>query len=57
MIASKAICDDTYSNKSWCSVSQGMFSLTETRIQPNGARDVQSFRMDAQREAEGVSRV
>ncbi len=27
MIASKVICDDTYSNKSWCIVSQGMFSL------------------------------
>ncbi|KAG8689803.1 hypothetical protein FRC08_010774, partial [Ceratobasidium sp. 394] len=27
MIASKVICDDTYSNKSWCVVSQGMFTL------------------------------
>jgi len=25
MIASKIICDDTYSNKSWCIVGQGMF--------------------------------
>ncbi|KAL0960448.1 hypothetical protein HGRIS_005491 [Hohenbuehelia grisea] len=29
MIASKAICDDTYSNKSWSIVAQGMFSLRE----------------------------
>ncbi|KDQ09976.1 hypothetical protein BOTBODRAFT_178534 [Botryobasidium botryosum FD-172 SS1] len=29
MIASKIICDDTYSNKSWCVVGQGMFSLRE----------------------------
>jgi hypothetical protein len=29
MIASKVICDDTYSNKSWSIVSQGMFSLRE----------------------------
>jgi hypothetical protein len=29
MIASKIVCDDTYSNKSWCVVGQGMFSLKE----------------------------
>jgi hypothetical protein len=29
MIASKVVCDDTYSNKSWCVVGQGMFSLKE----------------------------
>jgi hypothetical protein len=29
MIASKVICDDTYSNKSWCIVGQGMFVLRE----------------------------
>lgn len=29
MIASKVICDDTYSNKSWCIVAQNMFSLRE----------------------------
>jgi hypothetical protein len=29
MIASKVICDDTYSNKSWCIVSQQMFSIKE----------------------------
>jgi hypothetical protein len=29
MLASKIICDDTYSNKSWCIVSQGMFALQE----------------------------
>ncbi|KZT36389.1 hypothetical protein SISSUDRAFT_71074 [Sistotremastrum suecicum HHB10207 ss-3] len=29
MIASKVICDDTYSNKSWTVVGQGMFSLRE----------------------------
>jgi hypothetical protein len=29
MIASKVICDDTYSNKSWSVVAQGMFSLRE----------------------------
>ncbi|KDQ06614.1 hypothetical protein BOTBODRAFT_86484, partial [Botryobasidium botryosum FD-172 SS1] len=29
MIASKIICDDTYSNKSWCVVGQGMFWLCE----------------------------
>ncbi|KAF9529701.1 hypothetical protein CPB83DRAFT_852012 [Crepidotus variabilis] len=29
MISSKVMCDDTYSNKSWCIVAQGMFSLRE----------------------------
>ncbi|KAG8736502.1 hypothetical protein FRC10_009231 [Ceratobasidium sp. 414] len=29
MITSKVICDDTYSNKSWCIVGQGMFTLHE----------------------------
>lgn len=29
MIASKVLCDDTYSNKSWAIVAQGMFSLRE----------------------------
>ncbi|EGO00719.1 hypothetical protein SERLA73DRAFT_178625 [Serpula lacrymans var. lacrymans S7.3] len=29
MIASKVICDDTYSNKSWSIVAQGMFQLRE----------------------------
>jgi hypothetical protein len=29
MIASKVICDDTYSNKSWSIVRQGMFQLQE----------------------------
>ncbi|KAK0454655.1 uncharacterized protein ARMOST_01090 [Armillaria ostoyae] len=29
MIASKIICDDTYSNKSWTIVGQGMFNLRE----------------------------
>ncbi|EJD33351.1 hypothetical protein AURDEDRAFT_189081 [Auricularia subglabra TFB-10046 SS5] len=29
MIASKVVCDDTYSNKSWCVVAQRMFSLKE----------------------------
>ncbi|KAG8690744.1 hypothetical protein FRC08_010430 [Ceratobasidium sp. 394] len=29
MIASKVICDNTYSNKSWCAVGQGMFTLRE----------------------------
>ncbi|KAG5647096.1 hypothetical protein DXG03_001467 [Asterophora parasitica] len=29
MIASKVICDDTYSNKSWAIVAQAMFSLRE----------------------------
>ena len=29
MIASKIVCDDTYSNKSWTVVGQGMFSLRE----------------------------
>jgi hypothetical protein len=29
MLASKFICDDTYSNKSWIIVSQGMFQLRE----------------------------
>jgi len=29
MIASKVICDDTYSNKSWCIVGQGMFAPRE----------------------------
>ncbi|KAF8526048.1 hypothetical protein BU17DRAFT_74392 [Hysterangium stoloniferum] len=29
MIASKVVCDDTYSNKSWTVVGQGMFSLRE----------------------------
>ena len=29
VLASKIICDDTYSNKSWCIVGQGMFMLWE----------------------------
>ncbi|KAI9441062.1 hypothetical protein BJY52DRAFT_1378162, partial [Lactarius psammicola] len=29
MLASKIICDDTYSNKSWCIIGQGMFALQE----------------------------
>jgi hypothetical protein len=29
MISSKVICDDTYSNKSWCIVAQAMFTLRE----------------------------
>ncbi|TFK44893.1 hypothetical protein BDQ12DRAFT_673770 [Crucibulum laeve] len=29
MISSKVICDDTYSNKSWSIVAQGMFTLRE----------------------------
>ena len=29
MITSKVICDDTYSNKSWSIVGQGMFQLSE----------------------------
>lgn len=29
MLASKIICDDTYSNKSWCIVAQHMFQLRE----------------------------
>ena len=29
VLASKIICDDTYSNKSWCTVGQGMFALRE----------------------------
>ncbi|PWN31288.1 cyclin-like protein [Meira miltonrushii] len=29
MLASKSSCDDTYSNKSWTIVSQGLFSLRE----------------------------
>ncbi|KAF8257930.1 hypothetical protein EI94DRAFT_1626163 [Lactarius quietus] len=29
MLASKIICDNTYSNKSWCIVGQGMFVLQE----------------------------
>ncbi|OJT02149.1 hypothetical protein TRAPUB_7392 [Trametes pubescens] len=29
MIASKVICDDTYSNKSWSIVGKGMFALRE----------------------------
>lgn len=31
MIASKVICDDTYSNKSWAIVAQGMFTLREIK--------------------------
>ncbi|KAF8970294.1 hypothetical protein BDZ97DRAFT_1638415, partial [Flammula alnicola] len=29
VISSKVICNDTYSNKSWCIVAQGMFALRE----------------------------
>ncbi len=29
MIASKVVCDDTYSNQSWCVVGQKMFNLKE----------------------------
>jgi hypothetical protein len=33
MLASKIVCDDTYFNKSWCIVSQGMFALREVLSQ------------------------
>jgi hypothetical protein len=46
MLASKIICDDTYSNKSWCIVGQGMFTLRE--INPDGAGDVLLPRVAAQ---------
>jgi len=29
MLALKIICDNTYSNKSWCIIGQGMFALQE----------------------------
>ena len=29
MLSSKIICNDTYSNKSWCIIGQGMFALQE----------------------------
>src|SRR4051812_48523189 len=29
MIASKVVCDESYSNKSWCVVAQHMFSLQD----------------------------
>ena len=29
MIASKVICDDTYSNKSWCIAGQNLYTLKE----------------------------
>lgn len=29
VLASKVLCDDTYSNKSWCVSAQGLFSLSE----------------------------
>ena len=29
MLASKIICDDAYSNKSWCIVGQGTFAFQE----------------------------
>ena len=29
MIASKVICDDTYSNKLWCIVGQNLYTLKE----------------------------
>jgi cytoskeletal protein RodZ len=29
MIASKVVCDDTYSNKSWCIVGQSLYTLKE----------------------------
>jgi hypothetical protein len=32
MIASNVICDDTYSNKSWCIVGQGLFTLKENQM-------------------------
>ncbi|KAK7680818.1 hypothetical protein QCA50_016128 [Cerrena zonata] len=31
MLASKVMCDDTYSNKSWSIVGQGMFALREIK--------------------------
>ncbi|KAH9961122.1 hypothetical protein BC827DRAFT_1260608 [Russula dissimulans] len=57
MLASKIICDDTYSNKSWCIVGQGMFALREINqmeremcsylewqlnVEPSTLRDFQS---------------
>ncbi|KAJ6523641.1 hypothetical protein B0H19DRAFT_1345393, partial [Mycena capillaripes] len=44
MIASKVICDNTYSNKSWSIVTQGMFTLREIN-QSDGVRDVQLSRL------------
>ena len=31
MLTSKIICDDTYSNKSWSIIGQGMFALREIK--------------------------
>jgi hypothetical protein len=36
MLASKIICDDTYSNKSWCIVGQGMFALRQINQMERG---------------------
>jgi hypothetical protein len=43
MLSSKIVCNNTYSNKSWCIVSQGMFTLWEIdqRCAPAGLRDPQ----------------
>ncbi|KAG9078376.1 hypothetical protein FS749_009591, partial [Ceratobasidium sp. UAMH 11750] len=38
-IASKVICDNTYSNKSWCLVGQGMFTLRKINQIEHGMCD------------------
>ncbi|KAN0139574.1 hypothetical protein V8E53_002603, partial [Lactarius tabidus] len=35
MLASKIICNDTYSNKSWCIIGQGMFALWDMHHLPH----------------------
>jgi hypothetical protein len=55
MIASKVICDDTYSNKSWSIVGQG--DVSAARDQSDGVRDVSIPRLGAQRRTVDAERV
>ncbi|KAG8740859.1 hypothetical protein FRC10_003814 [Ceratobasidium sp. 414] len=51
MITSKVICDDTYSNKSWCVVSQGMFTLHEMEREMCGyLEDLRDFEATVRKE-------
>ncbi|KAH7917302.1 hypothetical protein BV22DRAFT_974018, partial [Leucogyrophana mollusca] len=46
MLASTVICDDTYSNKSWSIVAQGMFQLRETNQMEREMRQYLEWELD-----------
>ena len=51
MIASKVICDDTYSNNSWGIVGQGMFQLQEANQMEREMCQYLDWRLSTQRRA------